>query len=196
DVVLGADDGVASIGAVVVVVVGAHAGVGVPISLQPPVAVAVLSGQGDMGQVDAAGGRAGPDGHQQQVLVLDAADGVMLAGQAGQQVGIGLVGLIQVRHRDAAQHDVDHWREAVGLGNRLDDVGQGDVVPAAFSLAGQIPTQISAACPDGEHVRRAAVLNLVDDVAALVGQAGVTPAKPELDAGPARRDGKQAVVVF
>src|SRR5690606_32025638 len=83
DVVVGADDGVQPLGAVVVVVVGAHAGVGVPIGFHPAVAIAVAAGQGDVRQIDAAGALAGPDGHHQQVASFDAADGVVVAGQAG-----------------------------------------------------------------------------------------------------------------
>src|SRR5690606_7013719 len=126
----------------------------------------------------------------------EAADGGVVAGQPGQQVGVGFVGLVQVRYRDLAQHQVDHRFEAVGAGHCVDDVGQGYVVPAALALAGQVGLEISAAGPNADGVRGAAVLYLVDDIGALVHQTGVLPAQPELYGRPARRDGELAVVIL
>src|SRR5690606_38218461 len=91
---------------------------------------------------------------------------------------------------------VNHRFEAVRAGHCVDDVSQGDVVPAALALAGQVRLEISTAGPDADDVRGAAVLYLVHDRGALVHQTCILPAQPELYGRPARRDGELAVVIF
>ncbi|MNN17927.1 hypothetical protein D3C81_1311250 [compost metagenome] len=157
--------------------------------------VAVGSGEGDMGQLQAAGCDCLTGGHEQQPTGLDGCDSVMVPAEASEQVGVGFVGLVQVRDVDGRQCCIDQRVEAVGRGDCAEDGGQWGRIPGPFAFDLEPPTQVRAAGADAQRVRRAAVLGFVNVVAAFVDQPCVVPAEPQVDCGVPRRNGQQAVMV-
>ncbi|MDT4840366.1 hypothetical protein FQZ97_741860 [compost metagenome] len=157
--------------------------------------VAVGPGEGDVGQGQAAGGGAFAGGHEQQVPGLDGGNGVVLLAEAGEQVGVRLVGLVQVQQLDRAEGGADHGGQAIGGGDRAHHGANGGGVPAALALGLEAATKIRAAGADAEGVGGAAVLGFVHGEAALVHQPRIAPAQPEPQHGAARGDGQQPVMV-
>lgn len=98
---------------------------------------------------------------------------------------------------DPDQRVGDHRVEPVALGDGVDDLGHGDVVPALSALAGQRATRVGRAGADGELVRRAAVLHFVDREQALFDEPFVLPAERhvQLDAAWGGGQGDGVVVV-
>ncbi|MNO78911.1 hypothetical protein D3C76_700650 [compost metagenome] len=178
-----AGDGFLLFGAVDLVVVGLNARVGVPVGLEESMLVAVGTGEGDVGQLQAARGDCLAGGHEQQPTGLDGCNGVMVPAEASEQVGVGFVGLVQVRDVDGRQRCIDQRVEAVGRGDCAEDGGQWGRIPGPFAFDLEPPTQVSAAGADAQRVRRAAVLGFVNVVATFVDQPCVVPAEPQVDCG-------------
>src|SRR5690606_25186231 len=88
-----------------------------------------------------------------------------------------------------------HRRQPVFDGQAAQDVAEQLLVPAAGLPGLQAFAQVCAARADGQHVRRAAVFDLIDGVRALVDQAGVRPAEGDVQYRTARWDFQQAIVI-
>lgn len=91
-VVAAAGEHALALGAVGVVPEGLHAGVGGDVS----VLVAVAARQGDAGHGQAAGGLRFAGQGEQQAPALDGGDGIEAFAESGQEVQVGLVGLVDV----------------------------------------------------------------------------------------------------
>ena len=116
----------------------------------------------------------------------------MLAGQAGEQVQVAFVGLIQVLHRQLRQGGGDAGGQVIGLRQFLHDGAQSGVVPAAAGALAQALPHVGTAGANADAVGGTAVLSLIDHKTALVHQLA-DPAQLHVDGGPLGGDGHAAI---
>ncbi|MNN23673.1 hypothetical protein D3C81_1370780 [compost metagenome] len=195
EVLPAAGNGLLFLGTVHIVEISAHTVIAVAIGMQVSMLVAVSAGQGDVGQFGAAGGLAAARRQTQQATSLDGDHRIKLFTNTAEQVGIGLIGLVELQDGQSAQGIGDGRGQAVAQGDVVQHVTECGVAPAAFAFGLQPLAQVRRAGADAQHVGRAAVFGFVDGVGAFVDQAGVAPAEPQPDHRTCGRDGQQAVVV-
>ncbi|MNX85234.1 hypothetical protein D3C86_1170640 [compost metagenome] len=140
--------------------------------------VTVSAGEGDVGQLGATGGFAATCRQAQQTTSLDGDHRIKLFANTAEQVGIGLIGLVELQDGQSAQGIGNGRAQAVAQGDVTQHVTECGVAPAAFTLGLQPLAQVRRAGADAQHVWRAAVFGFVDGVGAFVDQAGVAPAEP------------------
>ena len=134
-VALGAGDRLLLLRAVHVVEVRAHAVVAVAVGLQVAVLVAILAGEGDVRQRQATGGLAATGRQAEQAAGFHGGHRVEVLAQACQQVGVGLVGLVQLQDRQACQRRREHRLQVVAEGDVGEHVAQRlRVAPTALAL--------------------------------------------------------------
>src|SRR5699024_3450370 len=163
-----------------VAVVGNDAGVALAVGRAVAVRVAAGAADGELRHGLAAGGLRLSGGQKQQVRLLDGGDGVVAFAKAGEEVGVGFVGLVDVGDGARAEAGRDGRRELVAPGNGFDDGAERGVVVAVRARHGQGGAQVGAAPADVDLVRGAAVLDLVDNELADGGHTLALPAELDL----------------
>ncbi|MNF45957.1 hypothetical protein D3C85_682340 [compost metagenome] len=176
--------------------IGHHAGVGIAVCDRKAMPVPILASQLDGWQGLTAGGRCLSRLDEQQAAGFDRRNGIELVGQAGEEGQIALVGLVDMVDELTLERSSHAGGEAVAGGQLTDDAVDGHIVPTALAQLVHVTTQVCRLAPDGEHVRGAAVLHLVDGIGALVYQGTALPANQGLQLRTSSRQGQLAVGVI
>ncbi|MNN11913.1 hypothetical protein D3C81_1248880 [compost metagenome] len=183
------------LGAANVVVVRLYRVVTIPIGLQEPVPITAGAAQGDVWQRHAAGSFSAASGQADEAAGLHRDDGIVKLAQAGEDVGIGLIGLVKMLYRAGCHFRGDFCGQVMSGGDFIENYAQRYGAPAAFAFGLERSAKICRARPNAQGVGGPAVLRLVDGIRPFIDQPCVAPAQPQVHHCALRWDFKQSVVV-